>query len=150
MNWKRNFGLSLVIAAALLLTLSVALALAECPGNIIYVDRDPALPVVLTKTLGSLQNPATAAEATALCNECSAKPGVGTAMVFMYEPAGKDYDSDGKFGEKTHVYYSRCATYTPPGTGDPVASVVVKGALVVFAAGLLVSGLYLRRRARLA
>jgi len=150
MNRKQKFGLSLVITAALMLLASVAWVLAECPGNIIYVNRDPTIPLDLTKTPGSRENPVTAAEAKALCNECRATASVGTAMVYIYEPAGVDYDSDGVAGEKTHVYYSRCATYTPPGTGDPLASVVVKGVLVVVAVGLLVLGFYLRRRTKVA
>lgn len=150
MNWKQKFGLSVVIGAALLLLLSVAWALADCPGNIIYVGVDPAVTADPAKTPGSRENPVTADEATALCSACSATPGVGTALVFIYEPTGKDYDSDGKVGEKTHVYYSRCATYTPPGTGEPLASVAVKGLLVMLSVGLLALGLYLRRRAQLA
>jgi hypothetical protein len=131
----------------LLLLLSVAV-LAECPGNIIYVDPDPAVTVDPAATSGSRENPVSATEAGDLCNECSATAGVGTALVFIYEPAGYDYDGDGKIGEKTHVYYSRCATYAPPPTGDLLASVFVKVALVVVAVGFLVIGWYLRRRAQ--
>ncbi len=149
MNWKLKSSVGLAMAV-ILVFVSVAWILAACPGNIIYVNRDPAIALDPAKAPGSRENPVTAAEALALCKECSATAGVGTALVFIYEPAGYDYDRDGKSGEKTHVYYSRCATYTPPGTGEPLADVAVKGLLGVAAVSLLGLGLYLRRRARLA